>query len=302
MMLDRTNKAIELIGAASCIGAPDHRCESGPFVLRSKGLVARFEKLGYAAHWKQFVQPFLNDHDPERLSRISAYCHTLAAYCYGAVSQGKLFAVIGGDHSCAIGTWSGVYQALHQQGPIGLIWIDAHMDSHTPQTSHSGAVHGMPLAALLGFGDPLLTSIGFDQPKLKPQNVCLIGVRSFEPEEKALLTGLGVRVYYMEDVARRGLGKVFDEAVSIVSKATVGFGISIDIDAIDPIDAPGVGSPEPSGLRGPELLRALSHVKDARNFLGLEVVELNPVRDRDEKTAELAMQMLLATFDAEDCA
>ncbi len=299
MMLDRTTKAIELIGAASCIGAPDHRCESGPLILRSKGLLSRFEKLGYAAHWKHFVQPFLNDNDPERLSRIVAFCHALAAHCFNVVSQGKLFAVIGGDHSCAIGTWSGVHQALHQHGPIGLIWIDAHMDSHTPQTSHSGAIHGMPLAALLGFGDPSLTSIGMDQPKLLPQNVCLIGVRSFEPEEKALLTRLGVRVYFMDEVTQRGLGAVFDEAVSIVSKFTVGFGISIDIDAIDPDDAPGVGSPEPRGLRGPELTEALSHVKDARNFLGLELVELNPVRDRDEKTADLALQLLLASFDAE---
>lgn len=299
MMLDRTKKAIELIGAASCIGAPDHRCESGPLILRSKGLISHFEQLGYSTRWTQLVQPFLDDSDPQKLVRIASFCRDLADRTYHAVTLGTRFAVVGGDHSCAVGTWSGVYRALHQKGPVGLIWIDAHMDAHTPKTSHSGAIHGMPLASLLGFGDASLTNIAAAQPKLKPQHVCLIGVRSFEPEEKALLTGLGVRIYYIEDIQRRGLKKVFEEAVKTVSSGTAGFGISIDVDAIDPGDAPGVGSPEPNGLSGQQLVEAITHLGDRSNFLGLELAEFNPVRDSGDKTADLALEILYATFQAE---
>lgn len=302
MMLDRKSKIIELIGAASCIGAQDHRCETAPLIVHSKGLIDQFQKRGFQTQWKQFVQTYLSETDPQRLSRISAFCRDLAAHCHQVVKLGKRFAVIGGDHSCAIGTWSGVYQALAEKGTIGMVWLDAHMDSHTHQTSHSGAVHGMPLAALLGFGDPLLTGVAGDGPKLKASNVALIGVRSFEPEEKALLTGLGVRIYYMDEVQQRGMARVFDEAVNIARDGTVGFGVSVDLDAIDPNDAPGVGSPEPQGLGARNVINALHSLNRYDDFLGIEVVELNPARDQNDQTAELALAMLLAAFNEEKSA
>lgn len=202
--------------------------------------------------------------------------------------------VIGGDHSCAIGTWSGAAQAIASRGNLGLIWIDAHMDSHTPQTSHSGAVHGMPLAALLGQGDSRLTAILGASAKLKPNHICLIGVRSFEEEEAALLAKLGVRIYDHDEVNARGIAEVLAEAHALIKQHTVAYGISVDLDAVDPHEAPGVGSPEPGGLSGKALCAELARYKHDASLLGIEVVELNPVRDKLGLTSALAMRILLS--------
>jgi arginase len=199
----------------------------------------------------------------------------------------KRTCVIGGDHSCALGTWSGVYDAYHQQGDIGLIWFDAHMDAHTPETTPSGHIHGMPVAALLGFGYPTLTSIAKDAPKFKPQNVCYIGVRSYESGEAELLKKLNVKVYYMEEVLRRGFQEILQEAVYHVSQHTVGYGLSLDLDGIDPRDAPGVDVPEPNGVRAEDLMLALPMITNDPRLLLTEIVEFDPTRDRDRMTEKL---------------
>src|SRR5665213_879539 len=164
------------------------------------------------------------------------------------LQQHKFVSVVGGDHSCAIGTWSGVYDAMHHLGDIGLIWIDAHMDSHTPETTPTNHIHGMPLACLLGYGYPTLTGVLHAAPKFKPENVCLIGVRSYEKGEAALLKHLNVRVFFMEEVQERGFEVVLAEAVQHVNQHTIGYGITLDIDAVDPLEAPGVDVPEPEGI------------------------------------------------------
>ncbi len=287
-------KQLAVIGAASCWGAPDNRCDMGPSVIRANGLDSRLRYHAYDVDWRHLAAPCVGHEDQDVVALIGQYCSELAQYVLEAVSQGRFFSVIGGDHSCAVGTWSGVHAAINERGPLGLIWVDAHMDSHTPETSHSGAVHGMPLAALLGYGDPALTQIGVPKPKLSPEHVCLVGVRSYETEEANFLKRLGVRVFDSEEVQRQGLNAVMKQAQAIARNGTAGYGISIDLDAIDPVDAPGVGSPEPGGLGGADLTSVLGEQADATDFIGVEIAELNPSRDRNGLTARLVSELIVA--------
>lgn len=211
------------------------------------------------------------------LHAIASLNNRLASKVESVLRAGHFPLVVGGDHSCAIGTWSGVHRALADKGPLGLIWIDAHMDSHTFASTPSGQIHGMPLACLLGYGDAELTSIDGAEAKLHPEHVCLIGVRSFEAGEAALLHQLGVRVFDMEEIHRRGLAEVFDEALTIVRDGTAGFGVSVDLDAFDPTEEPGVGSPVPGGLRRAELAEALTRLRGDPSFVAMEVAEYNPI-------------------------
>jgi arginase len=208
------------------------------------------------------------------------------------VKQNNFFCVVAGDHSSAIGTWSGVYDAIHQQGDLGLIWIDAHMDAHTPETSPSGNIHGMPLACLLGYGYKNLISILQNAPKLKPENICLIGVRSFEEGEENLLKNLGVKVYFMDEVQSRGFKSVMQEATHHVKKNTAKFGVTIDIDAIDPIEAPGVDVPEPNGIRINELREGFQEIINDKKLLGVEIVEFDPHLDINQQTEKLVVSLI----------
>jgi arginase len=206
--------------------------------------------------------------------------------------QARLPCVIGGDHSCAGGTWVGVARML--QGELGLIWIDAHMDSHTPGTSHTGRLHGMPLAWLLGQADEDL--YGLSAGVVDPEHVALIGVRSYEPEEKERLDRLGVRVFHIEEVARRGLDTVCDEALRIATAGTSGFGISIDLDAVSPEEAPGVGTPVPEGIVAAELARALHRLGSRPDLVALELAEYLPRLDPDGRSARVALDLVLAAL------
>lgn len=281
-------KNIKIIGAASGLGAQDHGCEDGPDALRAAGLLASLHGAGLAAVWGETLHS-LPGVNPSQA--VAGLCARLAQQVFDALRAGEFPVVAGGDHSCAVGTWSGVRRALGQERP-GLIWIDAHMDSHTPQTSPSGALHGMPLACLLGHGLPSLTAIGGAPPQLLPQHVCLIGVRSFEAAEAALLERLQVRVFHMAEIRRRGIEAVFAEALQIVQHGTAGFGISIDLDALDPREEPGVGSPASDGVLGIELLRAFKLARRHPALLGVELMEYNPHRDRDQVTAQMAIDLL----------
>jgi arginase len=289
-------KTVQIIAVASGWGARDKGCEDGPDALHAAGLAAHLQAQGLPAEWQTTLLPADGQ---ERLAIVTEVCQRLANQTAAVFSSGGLPLVIGGDHSCAIGTWSGMCACLH--GPLGLIWIDAHMDSHTPQTSPSGALHGMPLACLLGYGEPALTNLIVPGPKLLPQHVCLIGVRSFEIEEAALLERLGVRVFHMAEVHRRGMDVVFRDALEITQNGTVGFGISIDLDALDPREEPGVGSPAQDGVLGREFVHALRQVAGNPRLLALEIAEYNPHRDRNGSTARMALELAAAalTSDAE---
>ena len=284
---------VRIVGVACGSGAPDPRCANGPAALRKYGLVGRLRHAGMDAAWAGIIPTPASG---ENLDVVSAVAGALAIRTEELVARGRLPVVLGGDHSCAIGTWKGIARALAPGRTLGLVWIDAHMDAHTAQTSESGKLHGMPLACLLGEGDPRLTGIA-DGARLDPRRVCLVGVRSFETGEAALLHRLGVRVFFMHDVARRGLQAVMKEAVGIAGGGDRSYGISLDLDAVDPRDAPGVGSPAPGGIGATDLLRSLARYGRGPMLAGLEITEYNPDRDRNSKTARLVtatIQALLA--------
>jgi arginase len=266
---------VRIIGVACGSGAPDPRCANGPAALRKDGLIGRLRHAGLDAAWSTTVAAPAEE---APLTVVSTIAEILASRTEELVARGRLPVVLGGDHSCAIGTWKGIARALAPR-PLGLVWIDAHMDAHTPQTSSSGNTHGMPLACLLGQGDSRLTGIA-GGTRLDPRRVCVVGVRSFETGEAALLRRLGVRVFFMHEVARRGLHDVMQDAVAIAGSGGGCYGISLDLDAVDPRDAPGVGSPVTGGLRGPDLLHSLARFGRTPALAGLEIAEYNPDRDR----------------------
>lgn len=280
---------LKIIGVASGWGAQDHRCADGPEALRSAGLLARLHAAGVSAVWEETLFPSTRGTPSEIVSEL---CNRLSRKVNELSNMGDFPVILGGDHSCAIGTWSGIQHAIPGGGSLGLIWIDAHMDSHTPETSPSGALHGMPLACLLGYGLPELTAIAGNPPPIFPQHLCLIGVRSFETGEAALLNRLGVRIFFMQEVHQRGIEVVMAEALEIVQRDTAGFGISIDLDVLEPREDPGVGSPAPDGVLGFELASALKQIKGHPKLLGIEIVEYNPSLDRNQITAQRAIELL----------
>ena len=196
----------------------------------------------------------------------------------------------------AMGTWSGVARARRSDGALGLIWIDAHLDAHTPATTPSGNRHGMPIAYLLGCGDDALRHLAGSRPALRPQNVCIVGVRSCERQEAALLRRLGVRVIGDDEIARIGVEAALRSAMEIVRRGTIGFGVSLDLDVIDPVDAPGVGTPVAGGIPARALSVALEGIGRQPGFVGLELVEYNPDRDRDGRTARIAVDLARGVF------
>lgn len=280
-----SSRKIIVIGAASGAGAPDAATAEGPDALRHYR-VFHDTPLQHV-EWDAILRMPREAQDTP-LHAVRALGERLAAEVERILQTGNFPLVVGGDHSCAIGTWSGVHRVLADRGPLGLIWIDAHMDSHTFATTPSGQIHGMPLAVLLGHGEAALTSIDGAEAKLLPEHVCLIGVRSYEAGEAALLHRLGVRVFEMDEVRRRGLATVFDEALAIVRQGTAGFGVSVDLDALDPEEEPGVGTPVPGGLRRAELAAVLSRLRGDLGFVAMEIVEYNPRRDRGHATADAA--------------
>jgi arginase len=279
------HRKIIVIGAASGAGAPDPATAEGPEALRHYRVF--HDTPLQRVEWDAILRVPREAQDTP-LHAVAALGERLAAEVEAVLRAGNFPLVVGGDHSCAIGTWSGAHRVLADRGPIGLIWIDAHMDSHTFATTPSGQIHGMPLASLLGHGDAALTTIDGTEAKLCPEHVCLIGVRSYEAGEAALLHRLGVRVFEMDEVRRRGLAEVFDEALAIVRHGTAGFGVSVDLDALDPAEEPGVGTPVPGGLTRAELAAALSRLRGDPAFVAMEIVEYNPRRDRGHATADAA--------------
>ncbi len=282
-------RPVEIIGVASGIGARDPGCAAGPDGIEHSGLVLRLRQQDCDFSWRTTLRAGAS---PTPLDCIQALCASLAQEVSATMKNGKLPIVIGGDHSCAIGTWSGAALALRAQGPLGLIWIDAHMDSHTPDTTPSGAIHGMPLAALLGHGAPELVNIAAFSPKVLPAHVCLIGVRSFESGEADLLQRLGVRVFFMAEVKQRGIAAVMAEALAIAQRGTAGFGISIDLDAFSPEESPGVGTPVRHGLHHLVLDKVLRGILRHPRLAGLELAEYNPRRDHDQRSLRLVEDLL----------
>jgi len=280
---------IELIGAAWGLGGADPGCAEAPRILAPL-LAQRLAECGAPPVLGPILEPAAGER--RKQFAVSRLCAELAAAVAAARRRDRLPCVIGGDHSCAGGTWTGVARTL--RGSLGLLWIDAHMDSHTPATSHTGRLHGMPLAWLLGQDDDPL--YGLSSGVLEPQHVCLVGVRSYEPEEDERLRRLGVRVVFMDEIASRGIDAVLDEALDIVTAGTGGFGVSIDLDVVTPEEAPNVGTPAKGGVSSAELARALERIPLRPGLAAVELVEYSPRLDRDGRTARVAIELLSAAL------
>lgn len=293
------NPQVALIGAGLGWGAQRPQTQWGPRTLFELGMAQHIAQHAHI-NWQQMLHPSLLYTPEKKLSyaqkliQIENFTQDLA-HCVQQVYQENRFPVVlGGDHSIAIGTWSGVTAALKAQQKLGLIWIDAHMDAHTSETTPSHNIHGMPVAALLGYGESSLINIATQGPKLNPEHVVLIGVRSFEPAEADLLARLNVKVFFMDEVKQRGFAEVFAWAVNQVSAKTQGFGISIDLDAFDPTQAPGTGTRVPDGLNSLAVCQALFNLVHNPKFKALEIAEFDPVLDEHHKTATLVENLILS--------
>ena len=276
---------IELIGAAWGLGGAEPNCAEAPEVLAPL-LVEALQRCGVPLEAGPMLRPAGNERRKQLV--VGKLCGLLASAVADALRRGRLPCVLGGDHSCAGGTWTGVARAM--QGPLGLVWIDAHMDAHTPGTSHTGRLHGMPLAWLLGQDDDPL--YGLTTGVVEPRHVALLGVRSFEPEERERLDRLGVRIMYMDEIRRRGIDASLEEAIGIATRGTAAFGVSVDLDVVTPDEAPGVGTPVPDGVAGGELARALARVAGRRDLIAVELVEYAPRLDPTGSSARVAVEIL----------
>lgn len=298
----KTNKPVQFLGYASGLGAADPACDRGPVHLQHSSFM---KDVGFSYLWANTILPDEKAQKLEAIPAVARASETIAYYTRMFVTSSQRFVVIGGDHTSAIGTWSGAAAGLadklprhdnkpteNKAAPLGLIWIDAHLDSHTPESSITKNLHGMPLATLLGKGDKRLTAILTDSPKVLPEHLVILGVRDYEPAEKALLKQLGVKIYFMNEVNSRGLDTVMREAIDRVTNNTGGFGISFDIDSIDPEDAPATGIHVPNGLSGRALAHAFKLLPDHDSFLGIEIAEFHPDKDKAQKTERLIIDCL----------
>jgi ornithine--oxo-acid transaminase len=282
-------RPIHCLGAASDLGAGMPGCADAPEALRAGGVVDALRRSGRKALWRKTLTPPAAGSKTER---VAALCSSLAGEVRASLEADALPLVLGGDHSCAIGTWQGAAAALADRGALGLVWIDAHLDAHVPESTRSGRLHGMALACLLGRGDARLAAA----PPLDPRHVCVVGPRSCEAGEAELLQSLGVRVIGAEELRRRGLAAALDEALTIARGAGDGFGVTLDLDVVDPQDAPGVSVPEADGLRGSGLIEALRRLRGADDLVALEIAEYNPRHDSYFRTARLAIELACAAL------
>ncbi len=287
-------KSLNLYGFASGIAANNPDCGLGPLYLYYHPEL--WGDLPFEVEWKDLLMATSELRGLDVLPELLEISTLLAEDISQAVSAGEPFCVVGGDHSVGIGSWSGAAHALREKGPLGLIWVDAHMDTHTPDTSPSQNIHGMPISHLLGHGLAPLCELLDKAPKVLPEHLCLIGVRSFEPGEAQLLQDLNVKVYTMEEVTQRGLDVVFAEARDSLFTKIKHFGLTIDLDAFDPTDAPGVGCQEAGGIRSAEFVKVVKGLARYPGFVGMEIAELNPLLDDQAKTAKLIPEIVKAVY------
>src|SRR5450432_387089 len=298
-----TPRKIRVIGVPLDLGQSRRGVDMGPSAVRVAGLEARLEALGHEVEDGGNVpvaipeQKKEGDTHAKYLKEITATCTKHAELVFKTLEAGKVPLSLGGDHSMAAGTVSGVAEFYRQQKQrVGLIWIDAHSDINTPDTSPSGNVHGMPLAALMGLGPFDLGNIFNFSPKVKPENCVLFGVRDIDAAERENILRAGIHVFTMRDIDERGMRPLMAEALWIVSKGTAGYHVSLDMDWVDPEDAPGVGTPVRGGATYREAHLAMEIIADRGGMLSFEIVEINPILDEKNRTAELAVELTASAF------
>lgn len=275
----------------------------GPAALRVARINERIARLGYEVRDLgdlRLERPHTTPDPAEKLKylrEISDACEKLATEVYEIVSEGELPVILGGDHSIAIGSIAGVSSFYRERNQsLGLIWFDAHADMNTPETTPSGNIHGMPLAALLGYGAPELTGVAGFAPKVNPQLCAHVGARDIDSGERALIRKLGIRFFTMREIDERGMSTVMKEAIAIASRGTPGYAVTFDVDALDPGDAPGSGTLVRGGLTYRESHLAMELIAEAGGMRSLEVVEINTALDINNKTAELGVELILSAL------
>jgi len=296
-------KKIRIIGVPMDLGAGRRGVDMGPSVIRIAGLNQAAGRLGYEVSdiGNINVQP------PESMPRtnyrahylpeIAAVTEKLAVAVEDSLQNEAIPVILGGDHSIAIGSAAGVSSFYRKrEGRIGIIWLDAHTDINTPESTPSGNVHGMPLAALLGYGPQELTHVAGFAPKVLPENVAVLGARSVDPGEVELIRKLGIRVFTMSEVDERGIGTVIQEAIEIATRNTQGFHATLDMDFLDPFYAPGVGTREMGGATYRETHLAMEKIADSGKMLSVEITEVNPLYDSANQTAQYAVEFILSAL------
>jgi arginase len=291
-------KQIAIIGAALDLGAGRRGVDMGPSAIRYAGLHERLTGIGYrCVDWgdvETAVQEATDESDATAryLPEIKAACGRVARLVEIALEQGSLPLVLGGDHSIALGTLGGLARA---SGVGGVLWIDAHSDLNTPESSPSGNVHGMPLAAAIGLTDERFESDAWTLPAVEPERVALVGLRSVDARERDRIRELGIKAYTMSDIDRIGIERAIRESLAQI--AGPGFvHVSLDMDALDPEVAPGVGTPIRGGLSYREAHLALELVAESGVAGSFEVVEVNPILDRENATAQLAVELVASAL------
>ena len=298
------HEQIAILGAPLDLGQGRRGVDMGPSAVRVAGLGDRLRSLGYRVHDRGNIpvaqaEALANPGPSEArfLNEIAKACLDLANLVDESLAHLELPVVLGGDHSIAAGTVSGVSNFYRRQNQkIGLLWIDAHADMNTPGTSPSGNVHGMPLACCAGVGPEALVNLFGYAPKVDPRNIVLVGIRDVDQLERDHVRGIGVRAFTMRDLDERGMRSVMDEAMAIASEGTAGFHLSLDMDFVDPEHAPGVGTPVRGGATYREAHLAMELICDSGRMLSMETVEVNPVLDHLNRTAELAVELILSAL------
>ena len=298
-----TPKKIRVIGVPLDLGQSRRGVDMGPSAVRVAGLEARLEALGHVVEDAGNIAVAIPEQKKEGqsnakyLKEITATCTKHAELVLKTLEAGKVPLSLGGDHSMAAGTVAGVAEFYRRQNQkIGLIWIDAHTDINTPDSSPSGNVHGMPLAAIMGLGPPELANIFDFSPKVRPENCVLVGVRDIDAIEKQNVHRAGIEVFTMRDIDERGMRTVMEEALRMAGRGTAGYHVSLDMDWVDPEDAPGVGTPVRGGATYREAHLAMEIIADHGRMLSFEIVEVNPVIDEHNRTADLAVELAASAF------
>ena len=296
-------RQIRVIGVPLDLGQSRRGVDMGPSAVRVAGLEARLEELGHTVQDAGNVavaiaeQKKIGEPNAKYLREITATCTKHAELVVKTLEAGEVPLVLGGDHSVGAGTVAGVaefYRRLNKR--IGLLWIDAHTDINTPETSPSGNVHGMPLAAIMGLGPPELANIFNFSPKVRPENCVLVGVRDIDAIERENVRRAGIEVFTMRDIDERGMRAVMEKALRMAGRGTAGYHVSLDMDWVDPENAPGVGTPVRGGATYREAHLAMEIIADHGRMLSMEIVEVNPVIDEHNRTADLAVELALSAF------
>ena len=301
--LPGTGKKVSILGVPLSFGQTMAGVDLGPSAMRVAGLTKRMKKLGYDVKDLDDLEIEEPQTTPEAsnklkfLAEIHEACERLAAEVEKIIDAGALPITIGGDHSIAIGSLSGAVKALRKRNETaGLIYFDAHADMNTAETTPSGNIHGMPLAALLGYGAPELVNVGGFAPKFDPKYCAHVGGRDIDPGERDLIRALGIRFFTMREIDERGLNVCVDEAIEIAKQGSGGYCVTFDVDVLDPRDAPGSGTLVRGGLSYREAHLAMEKVAESGGLRSLEVVEINTALDQNNRTAELGVELILSAL------